>query len=181
MLLGCVAASLASAVPINGSITFAGGLTLGDSSNVATNNIGSATQVLSWVNGTVQSRSGAYSSIAVNSAVSLAAPWSFNYSGSPIVGFWSVGGFSFDLTSSFLVSNDGTFISAKGFGTLNGPSGYDATAGTWTFTTQSPDAEGIFSFSASSSVPDGGTTAVLLGVALLGVAAVARRRGTSAV
>ncbi len=166
--------------PINGAITFSGGAVLNSV------NINTATGVASWVNPIVSSRDGDFIGFAnVGGNVALVAPWSFN-SGA-INNFWSVGGFSFDLTSSttFLKTANNLIVNGTGF--IKG-NGYDSTAGSWSLSSQSPPAGQIingvttqvFSFSAASAatttVPDGGTTAVLLGVSLLGLSLVSRRR-----
>lgn len=160
--------------PISGNITFVGGVTLDTSS------AGTATEVLSWTGpgGTgmpiVLSDDGSFSSIAPGTPVSFTAPWFFN-SGA-VAGLWSVGGFSFDLTSSHIVFQGGSpaGVIVDGNGMVSGPCWLGDAAMTWSFTTQDPGANGdgsmIFSFSAASgTVPDGGMTAMLLGLGVLGL------------
>ncbi|MGC2353370.1 MAG: VPDSG-CTERM sorting domain-containing protein, partial [Candidatus Udaeobacter sp.] len=57
--------------------------------------------------------------------------------------------------------------------------GFDATAGTWSFTAQNGSANGVFSFSASTfssqATPDGGATVALLGLALAGIEGTRRK------
>jgi len=73
--------------------------------------------------------------------------WTF---GSGLPALWYVDGFTFDLTTSTKTYNTGGFLVVTGPGTISG-NGFNPTAGTWTFTTQNPSANGIFSFSASTS------------------------------
>ena len=78
----------------------------------------------------------------------MAAPWNFN---SGLTALWSVGGFTFDLTSSSIVlPRVNGFISVSGTGTISG-NGFIPTPGTWRFTSQNPPANGVFSFSASTT------------------------------
>lgn len=160
---------------IEGNITFAGG------ANLDTDSVNTATQVSSWVDPVVASRDGDFMPyLMAGDAVAMSFPWVFDSVG-PVLDFWSVGGFTFELTSSsvFLQSNGDLIVKGNGFTSGNG---FDATAGTWNFTSQNPSANGVFSFSASSahitpnSVPDGGTTAALLGAVLIGFGIMGRRR-----
>jgi hypothetical protein len=83
--------------------------------------------------------------------------------------------YSFDLASLVVVSRgldlfSNPFISLSGSGTLK-ITGFDNTPGSWIFTANA--ASSTFSFSSSNgALPDGGTTAMLLGsaLALLGMA-----------
>jgi len=172
----CGLAGVASAVPITGNITFAGGVTLNTSSS------GSATEVLSWTGpgGTglpeVISDDGSFSGIAPGATATFAAPWHFN--SGPVASLWSVGGFTFNLTSSHVVFQGGNpaGVLVDGIGAVSG-NGLDQEAMTWSFSTSDPGAAGsgglVFSFQAASgttgAVPDGGTTAMLLGLGVLGL------------
>ena len=98
---------------------------------------------------------------------------------------WTVGGFTFNLTSSTVVLQNSSFLTIKGTGILTGNQ-YAATPGTWAFTSQQADgsSQDSFSFSANTAavpgqVPDGGTTVALLGAALVGVAALRRKLATA--
>jgi hypothetical protein len=92
-------------------------------------------------------------------------------------GLWSVNGFTFNLTSSLVqLPRSATFLSISGTGTITGPAGFDATPGTWAFTSQNSSGRPhtTFSFSANTeggAVPDGGMTLALLGAGLTGLAA----------
>ena len=91
---------------------------------------------------------------------------------------WSGGGFTF-TTETLSVSNDGTFLNLFGLGSLTG-NGFDTTDGYFTLSTQggginNGDGTYEFSFSAFTAVPESSTIA-LMGLGLIGLAAVRRRR-----
>lgn len=178
LVAGLISCSLFSpqvqAVPITGAITFAGTVTL-DSDSVNT-----ATAVLFWHEKDntgmplVASGSGSFAGLA-GMAATFAEPWSFN-SGA-VAAFWTVGGFTFDLISSHIVSQGGGGLFVTGTGTLTGP-GFTPTMGTWSFSSQDPSAgtPPVFSFSASGgTVPDSGSTVAFLGAALVGVEMLRRK------
>ena len=180
--LGLISCALcvqqAQAVPIRGVITFAGGVTL-DTDTVTT-----ANQVTTWLDQnlampTVQSASGSFSGLDGQTAT-FAFPWSFN--SGPIAGFWTVGGFTFNLIASSIVSQMGDgFLAVSGTGTISG-NGFAATFSNWLFTVQDDSSNGVFSFSGGSeAIPDSGATVALLGLALSGIEGIRRklRRATS--
>jgi hypothetical protein len=169
LILAFAASAAALADPINGSINFAGGV------NFDTTSANTATGVTGWVNPTVQDASGDFATfVNPGDAVSFPSAWSFN-SGA-VAGFWSVGGFTFDLISSTLVFQNYGIVAATGTGTVS-HDGFDSYVGDWSFSSQNPAGKsGVFSFSGGSTVPDGGTTAALLGLGLVGMSYVARRR-----
>ena len=171
MLMTAVAALVSGAtvqaVPINGAITFAGGVQLD------TTSVNTATKVIAggWANPYVQSDSGSFSGIPtlIGGLVTITSPWSFN-SGA-MAGFWTVSGFTFDLISSSIVHQGSGLLGVTGTGTISG-NGYTPTLGTWTFTTSDPGAGQplVFSFQAANgAVPDGGMTVIMLGAALSGL------------
>jgi hypothetical protein len=177
-LLGALAAALAlagtsQAASITGSLDFAGGATLN------TSNLGTATQVIAngFTNVKVQNVTAGSvldSTINVNDTVTMTSS-AWNFASGALAGLWSVGGFTFDLISSSISVQNGVFLNVSGTGTITG-NGYEATNGSWYFTSQGTSDNPQFSFSATSAgVPDGGTTAGLLGLALMGLA-LARRR-----
>lgn len=154
-----------------GNLNFLGVAQVNDSDLMA------ATQVKS-LTAFAGTSDGSFSAIAFATpivfAISPSAPWSFN-SGA-VANFWCVGGFTFDLISSSVVTQDANFLNIVGSGTVKN-SGYEDTLGTWSFTIPGRSANGSFSFAAaSSSVPDGGMTATLFGVSLIGMSVIARRR-----
>ena len=177
VVAGLAATGLASpqaqAGGINGAITFAGGAVYD------TNSLATATRVNAFSNVTVMSGDGDFGGLVGNS-VTMATPYIFVPS-TPTPALWSVGGFTFDLANSVVVLQNASFLLITGSGTITG-NGFDATPGTWSFTSQSPSANGVFSFSSGScaqGVPEGGTTAALLGIGLIGVG-VLRRKMVSA-
>ena len=173
----------AQAFPIGGSITFAGGVTLDDPNTVNT-----ATQVTGWLdeNGdlpTVQSVSGNFATfVTVGDFVTFTpftGSWSFN--SGPIAVFWQVDGFTFSLIASNIDFQGSGFLNVSGTGTITGH-GFDPTFGTWSFSAQDDPSNGIFSFSGGTeTIPDGGATVALLGLALAGIESIRRklRRATS--
>ncbi len=159
--------SAALADPISGNVNFLGAAQL-DTTNLAT-----ATQVVSAMT-FVGTADGDFSSLFFGQPVTFSSPWTFN-SGAHAA-LWSVGGFTFDLSSSWIVTQDSTFLNVEGNGWITAAD-FDATPGTWSFTIPGAAANGIFTFAAAThAVPDGGTTALLLGAGLLTVAALRRRR-----
>ncbi|HTV42189.1 MAG TPA: VPDSG-CTERM sorting domain-containing protein [Candidatus Sulfotelmatobacter sp.] len=176
----CGIGGIAQAVPdpISGNITFAGGVELNTSS------AGTATEVLAWT-GTggsgmpvVISADGSFAG-TVGDTATFTQPWFFN-SGT-VTPLWSVGGFTFDLTSSHIIFQSGSpaVVAVNGIGAVMG-NGESPEAMSWSFSTSDPGAGGsggtlIFSFqsadatmgSGGGAVPDGGTTAMLLGLGIL--------------
>jgi hypothetical protein len=172
----------AQAAQINGDIIFTGTVTLDPPGSSA----GNATGVHAWsgiggVGSPVVQMDGAdgdFQASGVNSgdAVTFHAPWSFN--SGPISSFWSVDGFTFDLTSSSItLPRPSNAVAVVGVGTVSGH-GFDPTPGTFQFTTQDPSADALFSFSAASSaVPEPMTMISLLsGSSLLGALMFIHRR-----
>jgi hypothetical protein len=162
--------TLASA--INGSITFAGAV------QFDTNSLATATRVNTWFdsNGNAGFSSvmlgatGAFAFIPAGTQATM-APWIFT---TPTAGLWSVGGFTFDLLSSTIVTQNAAFLNITGTGIISG-NGFDPTVGTWRFSSQTPGGP-IFSFSASSApVPDGGSAVALLGIAFIAVEVLRRK------
>jgi len=163
---------------INGTIDFAGAVMF-DSSH-----LNNATRVEQWFDvfgnagfSNVAARTGDFSGIPLGTQATMATPWIFNPS-TPTPGLWSVGGFTFNLMSATIVSQTANFLNITGTGTITG-NGFEATNATWSFTI--PDAGGNpdrFTFaaqSATSGVPDGGSTVALLGMGL-GVVEFIRRK-----
>ena len=160
---------------ITGTIGFTGRVSM-DTGSSAT-----ATQVSTWVNPHVNGTSGSFTGIADGTAATITQPWSFN-SGS-IGGFWSVGGFTFDLGSSSITGQGGTpgttgFVNVSGIGMVYG-NGYAKTTMLWNFSSQDPiiaTSPDSFTFSASNmATPDGAMTLGLLGSALTAVSLMRRK------
>ena len=176
-------AQTSQATSITGAIGFAG------NANLNTGSTSSATTVVSWsgsttANPVVQSDSGSIAGvIAPNTQIVFSAPLNFT-SSSVITPFWNVLGtpsINFQLLSSTYVRGvlgGNPYVAISGTGLLSAPN-FDPTTWNFSVTFQDPstvpDAQ-TFTFSASQqSVPDGGTTVMLLGAALSGMALIKRK------
>ena len=176
-------AQTTQATPITGAIGFTG------NANLNTGSAATATTVVSWsgsttANPTVASDSGSIATIITpGTQIVFDAPWNFTVS-SAISPFWNVlgtPGINFQLSSSSFtrgIQGGNPYVAISGTGILNAPN-YDATVWSFSVTFQDPasvpDAQ-TFTFSASqNSVPDGGTTVMLLGAALSGMALIKRK------
>jgi VPDSG-CTERM motif len=168
----------AQATPINGTIDFAGSVMFNSAS------LASVKRVTQWrdVSGNagfsnVAARTGDFSGITLGTQAIMATPWKFNPS-TPTPALWSVGGFTFDLLSSTIVTQTATFLNITGIGTVSG-NGFIPTTMTWAFTVQNAGgSHQFFSFSANSAtqgVPDGGSAVALLGIALAGIGFIRRK------
>ena len=158
--------------PINGNIGFSGTAVL-DTSDANT-----ATKVITWgTDNVVGSDSGSFVGlVTIGDAVTLLAPWSFNSTG-PLNNFWKVDGFTFTLNSSSIFSQVGGFLNVSISGTVSG-NGFDTTAFSGSLQLANPSANGATTFTerlSFNSVPDGGTTVLLLGAALSGLALMKRK------
>ena len=170
VLAAALVASEAKAVMVEGAITFAGG------AKFDTNSLATATRVTLFKNVKVMSEDGDFTGIVNDDdAVTMAVPYIFTPS-TPTPGLWSVDGFTFDLDGSVVVLQNADFLLISGTGTITG-NGFDPTPGTWSFTAQSPKANGVFSFSSSDGfpAPDGGSTVALLGLGLTGIWMIRRK------
>jgi hypothetical protein len=188
-ILAVVAAGLISSVfstqqaqasPINGTIDFAGSVMFD------TPNIQNATRVAQWRDvfgnvgfSNVAATSGSFLGIPLGSQAVMATPWIFHPS-TATPGLWSVGGFTFDLLSSTVVTQTATFLNISGTGIVSG-NGFSPTEATWAFTVQNAGSTGPwFSFSANLAtqghgVPDGGSAVAMLGIGF-GVVEFIRRK-----
>jgi len=166
----------AQATAITGDIQFAGEVAFD------TNSLATATKVVTWFDvfhnagfSSVTSGTGDFAGIAPGTSAAM-AQWTFNPS-TPTPGLWSVGGFTFDLLSSTVVTQNASTLVITGNGIVSG-NGFDPTAMDWSFTTQSSGGKTrtTFSFSANGvAVPDGGSAVALLGLALTGIEVLRRR------
>lgn len=176
----------ASADPITGDIDFAGQATFN------TNSLATATQVINFQpfsggpnqSATVTSATGSFATTVANgSLASFPNIYTFNPS-SAVTPLWTVGGFTFNLLTSTIVTQNSMMLIITGSGILTGPAGFDPTPGLWAFTSQQANGGTATSFSfsantAAAGVPEGGTTVALLGIALLGVVGLHRKLARS--
>jgi hypothetical protein len=164
------------ATPVVGAIGFTGRV------SYDTTSAGTATEVTSWVKSTVNGTSGSFTSVANGTATTFSSSvWKF-VTGTPITSFWSVGGYTFELLSSYIVYQGNGALVVDGTGIVSG-NGYSDTTLSWSFTSQDPattSSPDTWTISASAnslpaSVPDGGATVILLGIAFAGVALLRRK------
>jgi len=141
--------SVASAVPIDGSIKFFGVADTTTSAGVVTK--------VEFTSQLVGTSSGDFSVVAPLTAVA------FNDLDpvGPTPALWSVGGFTFDLTNVITNTVVGNGVVVSGSGMVSG-NGYDATVFSWLYTAQEGNNQ---TFSASSIPAPAGTA--LLGLTLL--------------
>jgi hypothetical protein len=173
-LLSCgLFSQQAQAVSMNGYINFAG-VTVYNTKSLAT-----ATEVKKWNSSLVleAATTGDFATFTSNlEPVKMGKPWMFNPS-TPKPGLWSVGGFTFDLSSSTIVSQSAFFLNITGTGMVSG-NGFDPTPGEWSFTSSDSNGKIRSSFGFQSdtvAIPDGGATAALLGLALAGIEVLRRK------
>jgi hypothetical protein len=176
-VLALVGSSRALATGFSGSIAFDGTVTLN-------NPIPTATAILSYTSPHVSlgTQTGAYAVAGIDGTAVTMQPFIF----SPFVGpvlkvwdFWYLGvEYSFDLYSPISVVKGVNPVTHIPSLTLDGNGiahiGLDSANGAWELTTQGRAVK--LSFSAFSvALPDGGTTALLLGFGLLSVGLAVRR------
>jgi len=176
MLVFCVGAfpETTQATLMSGSVNFSGVV------QFDTGNVNTANTISKWGKNLVEGADGSFAGLTRGSAVSVTAPWGFDPS-APMNSLWSVGGFTFDLLTSTIVTQSGGLLVLSGTGMMsNAGSGFEATFGTWTFTSQDGVSRSGFSFTTGASdVPDGGSAVALLGMALLGMEVLRRRLAAS--
>jgi VPDSG-CTERM motif len=160
----------AQAVQITGAINFSGGGTLDNT------DLSMAQAVLTWLDQglnmpTVEGASGSFAGLDGQTAI-FANPWVFG-SGAPAL--WTIGGFTFNLIASTIISQSADFLLVSGTGYITG-TGFDPSFATWLFSIQEAPAGFVFSWSGGSeAIPDGGATVALLGLALAGIEGIRRK------
>jgi hypothetical protein len=128
---------------ITGDISFSG-LVATDTNSAAT-----STAVLSWINPVVNGSHGTFASgpfaVPDGTAASFAPqPWNF-VTTAPATNFWNVGGFKFELLSSYIQAQGGTagmngFVFVFGTGIVSG-NGFTPTACYWSFHIADPPSD----------------------------------------
>ena len=135
--------------------------------------IATATQVTLFNNvHTEGANTGDFAGIGANVPVTMTSPYIFNPS-TPTPALWSVAGFTFDLTSTTIITQSHNGILITGTGTIMG-NGFDPTPGEWSFSQQAGRGTTLSFSATTSSVPDGGMTATLLGLGLAGLVGAGR-------
>lgn len=176
-----VGAQQLGAVPITGTVDMSGTVFLDNTA------LGDADGATAFSNVTVGGiPTGSFTGTAGQSVAWSGFDW--NPSNTPILPLWTFTAgtltYSFDLNSVSVVSQDNFFLNLVGQGELSITgvgSPYEDTAGNWSFTISNPSggAHANFAFTFANSqtaVPDGGATALLLGLGFLGLGAIARRK-----
>ena len=181
---GLVSSSLftqqAQALPIiTGNIGFTGSVAFD------TTFLAAATQVNVWRNIfetpgflNVGARSGSFLLVAPGADATFNAPWVLGSGLSPL---WSLDPFTFNLDTSTVIDRTASELVVLGIGRMSA-TGFADTVASWAFTAQSAGGarESFITVSANDvagavPVPDGGSTATLLGIGL-GVIAFIRRK-----
>jgi hypothetical protein len=166
----------AQATAVNGNIQLAGEVKFN------TTSLATAHSVTTWYDvfhnagfSSVTSATGDLAGIASGTQATM-QPWAFNPS-TPTASLWSVGGFTFNLLSSTIMTQNASTLVIEGSGIVSG-NGFDPTAMDWMFTTQSSGGRTrtTFSFSANGiAVPESGSAVALLGLALTATEAIRRK------
>lgn len=174
--IAVLATVMTNATSITGSIRFGGTSTVTSSLSavgVGYNDWGSPGTDPVVLGGT---QTGSYSGVSAGTSATW-SPLSFSPPAASVTPLWDMffGGrnYNFSATSLNVLWTDGTYANLEGTGIAH-ISGYDDTDGSWTATATSQGCL-TFSFDAGpqapgASVPDGGATALLLGVGLTGLA-----------
>lgn len=182
-ITGITLSSRASPIPITGSLSFSGTTTINGTSFVT------ATAFTSFQNVTVgapSALSGNYVGTSGSAVTMTPFIWSPPTASTPVNPLWTFvsGGdtYSFDLNVLHVdyASTTGLLLSGLGTAFITGPgSDFLATTGTWNLSSQTLG-QSSFTFSstttAPNSVPDGGTTATMLGGSLIGLAFIGRKQ-----
>ncbi|MBA3542855.1 MAG: hypothetical protein H0T83_00185 [Chthoniobacterales bacterium] len=147
-----------------------------------TTSLATATRIDLWNRSYVLQRTGdfiPFTSFQQN--VTMGTPWIFTPS-TPLPTLWSVGGFTFDLGSSVVITQNAQFLNIQATGTLTG-NGFDPTPALWTFTASRSDGGNHATFGYQSrtvAIPEAGSS-VLFGFGALALGLVLRRANRSSV
>ena len=176
LVLALAMGSAARADLINGTIGFVGTFSTDNNADFT-----SATAFTSFSGLTFGAATGDYaplSSFPATSSVYLSTFTPFSFAATSVSPLWTVVNlgitYSFDATSVNVTTTQNSII-AQGNG-IASITGKDSTLGTWIITGNSAGGQAL-TFSASSAVPDGGMTAVMVGLGFIGMSFFARRHG----
>ncbi len=155
--------SVAKATPISGDINFDG------IAKTNTGNLATATKFTSISGVTVVPVEDGNYTGTTGHAVTF-TPFSFSAAGVTPLWTFTIGGtqYWFDATSITIVTQMKDFLNIGGSGVAY-ETGFDPTAGTWSITDTGGKA--TVTFGSAATVPDGGATALLVGLGLAGVVA----------
>ena len=183
-IVGAVIPQTTEASPITGGISFSGSVTpyttFDGTGSVATDYTLAHSLVfgLSYV---AAGANGSFAGVTQNTPVSMYSPLQINPAALPVpatLPLWTVNGFKFTLTALTEPNVSPTVLVLQGSGVISDSTPADSNTGTWvaTFTTSGS----TFSWNSSSAatVPDAGTSLLLLGLGLtaLGIFAQIRKQ-----
>lgn len=171
-IVGLFLSTTANAALIDGTIELAGGWTPIDDTGAATT-IDQATGIdFTDDLSVVVASSGDLTQ--PNLAPATMTDFQFNPLSPNPVSVWTVGGFTFEMDSVTINTQNSINLSLSGTGTITG-NGFDATPGTWEFTGQTAS-DITFSWSSSNLAVPVPAAVWLFGSGLIGLVGVARRK-----
>lgn len=176
--LACAAAGLSlvaasNATPITGSIGFTGTYT---QNGGTAGNLASAT-TMTIDTTVVSSTTGDF--VGAGAPLSFASPIGVNGNAPAIGTLWSVTvgskTYTFTVSSESQTFTSGTQLNLAGNGTISDGTLADNTGGTWQLGFGVSGSSFTWQSTSAANVPDGGTTAILMGAALSGLALLRRK------
>jgi hypothetical protein len=175
--MACAAMALGLAANVQAAQMITGGLSLSGGYTTDSGVLGTATAFTAFNNVVVASgATGSYAGLAGTPVTMFG--FSFNPATLPVTPLWvtSPGGifYTFDLTSMTVTTHTSSELDISGSGMLR-ITGFADTVGTWQFGANSLGDTFSFSSSNGANVPDGGTTALLLGAALSALGLIRRK------
>ena len=171
-------------IPVSGNISLSGTVTMDGTSFV------SSTKFTAFQNVTVgapSALSGSYVGTSGSAVTVTPFTWSPPTASTPINPLWSfvyngdIYSFNLSVLHEDYASPTGLLLSGLGTAFITGPGvNYLATAGIWDFSAQT-EGQSTFTFSSTtvvpaSSVPDGGSTAAMMGASLIGLGILGRKQ-----